>query len=65
MRVAGQVRDFHEPGTMGRGPSGRPGRGSRSQPPDLEEVIRKGQERLEQIFRGGGGSGRGFSRGHG
>jgi modulator of FtsH protease HflK len=50
-------------GPWGEDPSGRPGRGSRSQPPDLEEVIRKGQERLEQIFRGGGGSGRGFSRG--
>jgi membrane protease subunit HflK len=47
-------------GPWGQGPAGRGGRGS--QPPDLEEVIRKSQERLEQIFRGGGSGGSGFSR---
>ena len=41
-------------GPWGQGPSGPPGRGGRgSQPPDLEEVIRKTQERLEKIFKGG------------
>jgi modulator of FtsH protease HflK len=50
-------------GPWGQDPSGKPGRGGGGQPPDLEEVIRKGQERLEQIFRGGGRSGRGFNRG--
>jgi membrane protease subunit HflK len=51
-------------GPWGQGPSGPVGRGGRgSQPPDLEEVIRKTQERLEKIFKGGGrsGSGSGFS----
>ena len=49
-------------GPWGQGPSGPPGRGGRgSQPPDLEEVIRKTQERLEKIFKGGGRGGSGFS----
>jgi modulator of FtsH protease HflK len=50
-------------GPWGQGPSGPPGRGGRgNQPPDLEELIRKSQERLEQIFRGGGSRGSGFGR---
>jgi membrane protease subunit HflK len=49
-------------GPWGQGPSGPPGRGRGNQPPDLEEVIRKSQERLQQIFRGGGSSGSGFGR---
>ena len=46
----------------GGGPSGPPGRGG-NQPPDLEELIRKSQERLRQILPGGGGSTGSFGRG--
>jgi modulator of FtsH protease HflK len=49
-------------GPWGQGPSGPPGRGG-NQPPDLEELIRKSQERLRQILPGGGGSSGGFGRG--
>lgn len=38
-------------GPWGQGPSG-PGR----QPPDLEEILRRGQERLKDILPGGGGN---------
>jgi membrane protease subunit HflK len=40
-------------GPWGQGPSGpqRPG----GQPPDLEEIIRKGQDRLKRALPGGGG----------
>ncbi len=48
-------------GPWGQGPGGqRPGGGGQ-QPPDLEEIIRKGQERLKGMLPGGGGSGGGFS----
>jgi modulator of FtsH protease HflK len=49
---------------MSEGPWGqRPtGRGRGNEPPDLEELIRKSQERLEAIVRRGGGRGRGFGR---
>lgn len=47
-------------GPWGGGPGGqRPGGGG-NQPPDLEEIIRKGQERLRSAIPGGGGAG-GFS----
>ena len=49
-------------GPWGQGPSGPPGRGRGSQPPDLEEIIRKTQEQLEKIFRGGGRRGSGFGQ---
>jgi membrane protease subunit HflK len=49
-------------GPWGERPSGPGGRGRGNQPLDLEEVIRKSQERLEQILRGGGGRGSGFGR---
>lgn len=49
-------------GPWGQGPSGPPGRGG-NQPPDLEELIRKSQERLRQILPGGGGSTGSFGRG--
>ncbi|MCS6778532.1 MAG: FtsH protease activity modulator HflK [Geminicoccaceae bacterium] len=40
----------------GQGPwGGRPGGGQ--QPPDLEEVLRRGQERLKRLLPGGGGAG--------
>ncbi|MEO1090819.1 MAG: FtsH protease activity modulator HflK [Pseudomonadota bacterium] len=49
-------------GGGGQGPwGGRPGSGGPSgggqQPPDLEDLIRKGQERFRQMFPGGGGGG--------
>ena len=48
-------------GGGGGGRNGGPwGQGPQNQgpnPPDLEEMIRKGQERLKQVFPGGGGSG--------
>ena len=50
-------------GPWGQGPSGPPGRGGGNQPPDLEELIRKSQERLRQILPGGGGTSGGFGRG--
>ncbi|SNY94337.1 protease FtsH subunit HflK [Cohaesibacter sp. ES.047] len=50
-------------GSGGGGKNGGPwGQGPQNQgpkPPDLEEMIRKGQERLKQVFPGGGGSGGG------
>jgi membrane protease subunit HflK len=49
-------------GPWGQGPGGPPGRGGGGgggQPPDLEELIRKGQERLKNILPGGGGPGGG------
>ena len=54
---------FMSQGPWGQGPSGPAGRGPRgNQPPDLEELIRKSQDRLKQILQGGGSSGSGFSR---
>lgn len=41
------------------GPWGQGPQNSGPNPPDLEEMIRKGQERLKQAFPGGGGSGGG------
>jgi membrane protease subunit HflK len=54
-------------GPWGQGPSGPPGRGGGGggQPPDLEELIRKGQERLKTILPGGGGGGGGGAAGPG
>lgn len=42
-------------GPWSKGPSG----GGGNQPPDLEEMIRRGQERLREMFPGGGGRGAG------
>ncbi len=52
-------------GPWGQGPRGpqRPSPGG--QPPDLEEIIKRGQERLKQVIPGGGGSGSGGSAGGG
>ncbi len=44
----------------GRGNNGSGGQGGGGQPPDLEEMIRKGQDRLKTILPGGGGSGGGI-----
>jgi membrane protease subunit HflK len=45
-------------GPWGQGPQGggSGGGGGGAQPPDLEEIIRKGQERLKNVLPGGGGS---------
>lgn len=47
-------------GPWGQGPRGpqRPG-GPGGQPPDLEEIIKRGQERLKNAIPGGGGGGGG------
>ncbi len=45
-------------GPWGGGPSGGGGGGGQ-QPPDLDEILKKGQDRLKGIFGGGGGGGRG------
>lgn len=44
-------------GPWGQGPRGpnRPGGGGGSQPPDLEDIIRQGQDRLKRALPGGGG----------
>jgi len=47
-------------GPWGQGPRGpqRPnGGGGGGQPPDLEEIIKRGQDRLKNVLPGGGGSG--------
>ena len=48
-------------GPWGQGPRGpqRPGPGN--QPPDLEEIIKRGQDRLKGVIPGGSGSGSGCS----
>ncbi|MFW5679828.1 MAG: FtsH protease activity modulator HflK [Pseudomonadota bacterium] len=42
-------------GPWGGRPSGGGPSGGGQQPPDLEELIRKGQDKLKQMFPGGGG----------
>ncbi|MEL4069488.1 FtsH protease activity modulator HflK [Ochrobactrum sp. GPK 3] len=41
-------------GPWGQGPKGPRG-GGQNTPPDLEDILRKGQDRLKQVFPGGGG----------
>lgn len=43
-------------GPWGQGPQGGGGGGGGGQPPDLEELIRKSQERLKSVLPGGGGN---------
>ena len=53
-------------GGGGRGPWGQgPQGGGGNQPPDLDELIRRGQEKLRQVFGGGGGPGGGAGQGAG
>lgn len=53
-------------GGNGRGPWGQgPQGGGGNQPPDLDELIRRGQEKFRQIFGGGGGPGGGAGQGSG
>ena len=44
-------------GPWGKGPSSGRGGGGGGTPPDLEEIIRKGQDRLKTMFGGSGGAG--------
>jgi modulator of FtsH protease HflK len=47
-------------GGGGQGPwGGRPDGGGGPQPPDLEELLRRGQERVKRMFPGGGFGGGG------
>lgn len=50
------------PGGGGQNPWGRPpggGGGNGPQPPDLEDILRRGQDRLKNVLPGGFGTGRG------
>lgn len=44
-------------GPWGQGPWGPQGGGK--EPPDLDEILRRGQDRMRQVMRGGGGGGGG------
>src|SRR6185312_13381220 len=43
-------------GPWGQGPRGTGGGGPQGTPPDLEAILRRGQDRLKSAFPGGGGS---------
>jgi membrane protease subunit HflK len=49
------------PGGGGNNPWGRPGGGSGPHSPDLEELLRKGQDRFRRAMPGGFGSGKGIA----
>jgi membrane protease subunit HflK len=44
-------------GPWGQGPRGPGGGGPQGSPPDLEAILRRGQDRLKRALPGGGGSG--------
>jgi modulator of FtsH protease HflK len=46
-------------GPWGQGPWGPQGGGGGKEPPDLDEILRRGQDRMRQVMRGGGGNGTG------
>jgi modulator of FtsH protease HflK len=50
-------------GGGGRGPNpwGRPPGGGGPQPPNIEEILRRGQERMRRVMPGGFGSGKGLA----
>lgn len=50
-------------GWKGGGPWGQPPQGSGPTPPDLEELLRRGQDRLRRVLPGGGGGGNLSARG--
>lgn len=52
-------------GPWGNGPQGPRGGGGGGNPPDLEELIRRGQESLKRVLPGGGGGGGGAPSGSG
>ncbi|MFD1199495.1 FtsH protease activity modulator HflK [Brucella gallinifaecis] len=49
-------------GPWGQGPKG-PRNSGQNTPPDLEDILRKGQDRLKKVFPGGGGGKSGSNRG--
>lgn len=49
-------------GPWGQGPKGPRG-GGQNTPPDLEDILRKGQDRLKRVFPGAGGGKGGSNRG--
>ncbi len=46
-------------GPWGQGPWGSGGGGGGKEPPDLDEILRRGQDKVRQVMRGGGGGGNG------
>ncbi|MEQ8268277.1 MAG: FtsH protease activity modulator HflK [Parvibaculum sp.] len=52
-------------GGNNRGPWGQGPSGGGNQPPDLDELLRRAQEKIRQIFPGGGGPGSGTGIGSG
>ena len=44
-------------GGNGGGPWGQGGGGGSGQPPDLDEILRRGQDRMKQVIGGGRGGG--------
>ena len=48
-------------GPWGQGPwgPGGGGGGGSNQPPDLDEILRRGQDKVKRVMRGGGGGGGG------
>ncbi|MCB2053790.1 MAG: FtsH protease activity modulator HflK, partial [Geminicoccaceae bacterium] len=47
-------------GPWGQGPWGQNQGGGSGQQPDLEEILKRGQDRMKQVMRGGGGGGTGI-----
>lgn len=53
-------------GPWGQGPWGGGGQGGGGkEPPDLDEILRRGQDRVKRVMRGGGGGGSGGGIGDG
>ena len=54
-------------GPWGQGPwgGGGQGGGGGKEPPDLDEILRRGQDRVKRVMRGGGGGGSGSGLGDG
>ncbi|HVX35410.1 MAG TPA: FtsH protease activity modulator HflK [Hyphomicrobium sp.] len=52
-------------GPWGGGPWGSGSGGGGKEPPDLDEILRRGQDRMRRVMRGGGGGGGGGAGGIG
>lgn len=52
-------------GPWGQGPWGGGQGGGSKEPPDLDEILRRGQDRVKRVMRGGGGGGAGGGAGEG
>lgn len=52
-------------GPWGQGPWGGGQGGGGKEPPDLDEILRRGQDRVKRVMRGGGGGGSGGGIGDG